>query len=74
MFSRNILKFKNVRKFSSCSYDKPFLFGPVFSSFFFGWLYTGILISNITKSHMILKTDIENLNKEIKEIRENKKL
>jgi hypothetical protein len=71
MFSKNILKFKNVRKFSSCIYDKPFLFGPEFSTFFFGLLYTGFLMANITKSHMILKTEIENLNKEIKE---NKKL
>lgn len=76
MFSRNFKNiFKNSRKYSTCKYDEPFLFGPSFSSFFFGGIYTFFLVSNIRDSYYFIKNDTENLKKEIKEIKEiNKQL
>jgi len=69
MFSRNFKNIlKNSRKYSTCNYDDPILFGPAFSSFFFGGIYTFFLISNIRQSYYFLKNDTENLQKEIKEI------
>lgn len=47
MFQRivrnNMLKRMSSRMYSSCQYDKPMLFGPAFSSFFFGALFTGLI-------------------------------
>lgn len=67
---KNLYIFKNSRKFSNCNYDEPFIFGPAFSSFFFGGMYTFFLLSNIRQSHYFIKNDTENLQKEIKEIKE----
>ncbi len=60
MFSRNI------RKFSSCCYNEPFIFGPITSTLFFGGLYTGIIIKTVTNSHLIIKEDLKIIKDEIK--------
>jgi len=31
----------------SCNYESPLLFGPMFSSFFFGGLYTSIILGHL---------------------------
>lgn len=49
------------------NYNKPLLFGPMFSSFFFGTISTYILLGNIISSHNILKKELDDIKKEMKE-------
>lgn len=51
----------------SCNYHQPVLFGPMFSSLFFGTISTYILLGNIVSSHNILKKELDDIKKEIKE-------
>lgn len=70
-FRKNI---KNIR-FYSCSYnrDKPILFGPMFSSFFFGSVFTfWLTVENRLTYHGLVKK-IEELKSEIEDIKNIKK-
>lgn len=53
------------RLFSSCHYDKPILFGPTFSVFFFGGAYT-LFINNLC---IAIYQKQEETQKELKELR-----
>ena len=66
MFNRiNYNKVFNKRSFS-CNYNQPFLFGPAFSSLFFGGVYTLFIIGNM---RVIYDKQIED-RKEIDKIKE----
>lgn len=68
LYNLNIL---NKRGFS-CYYDKPLLFGPMFSSFFFSMIFSGINFNLITKSHITLMDKLNELKKDIKDIKNEK--
>lgn len=53
------------RQFSSCQYEKPLLFGPMFSSFIFGALFSGFINNQLI---IIYQKQVE-IHKEIKELR-----
>jgi hypothetical protein len=57
--------YKSYRKFSSCNYDSPILFGPMMSSIFFGGIYSYIILENVATSHIILKKELEDIRKEL---------
>ncbi len=68
IFYRSLSKLKNVRKYSSCNYDEPLVFGPMFSAFFFGGLYTGLLMGTVKSSHNILLEKLEKIDAQVKYI------
>ena len=65
LFFKKLASSHTLKRSFSCNYDKPFLFGPIFSTFFFGAINTYILMLNITSSHHILKKELEDIKKEI---------
>ena len=65
ILTNNILKRMGTRMYSSCQYDKPMLFGPVFSSFFFGALFSGFINNQL----IIIYQKQNETHKELKEMR-----
>lgn len=61
----NMFKQMGTRMYSSCQYDKPMLFGPAFSSFFFGALFFGFINSQL----IIIYQKQNETHKELKEMR-----
>lgn len=74
MFSRFVLSSKNKRLFScQYTYDKP-MFSPFFSSFLWGIIFSGITVLNTNGNTLYVITKLNQLEKELKEIKEiNKK-
>ena len=71
---RNSFKnsFKNNRNFSNCKYDPP-MFGPSFYSFLWGGLFTILIITRIRDDNYYLYRKIEDLKKEISDLKKNTK-
>lgn len=72
LFNR-LKTFSSRNRSFSCNYEKPFMFGPMFSSLFFGGLYTYMILGTIIGSNDNVKYIIDQnikIEKELKELKE----
>jgi hypothetical protein len=65
MLLRRAIKFPTNKRMFSCNYNEPMLFGPMFSSFFFGGVFTSMIMGTITSSHVAIKQDLDEIKKEL---------
>jgi hypothetical protein len=74
MFSKNFNRFNRFnnisnnisnKRYFSCKYDPPFIFGPLMSSMFFGFLYSGFIMKTISSSHYLLEEKLDKLEQKL---------
>lgn len=70
LFINRINRLNKVRSFSSCNYNQPFLFGPMFSSLFFGGFFAFNIMSQNLTIYRNLEEKINNLEKNINELKD----
>lgn len=72
LFINRLNRLNKVRSFSSCNYNKPVLFGPMFSSLFFGGFFAFNIMSHNASFYTQLQEKINKLEKSINELKEAK--
>jgi hypothetical protein len=64
-----------TRMYSSCEYRKPTLFGPAFSSFFFGALFSGFINNQliiIYQKQNETHNELKQMRKELEQLQKSK--